>query len=165
MIAVVDTIPRVTLREITARTVRAVTDLAVSQSQRKFVAGNAVSLAQALFAAEAWYRAIYLDEDLAGFVMLYDESLRTPPPDSPQVGVWRFMVDARFQGRGVGRAAMRQVVEHVRAKQLFRSLEVSYVPGAGSPELFYLGLGFRHTGRVDEGEVVLEMLLSEASDE
>lgn len=150
----------VTLREITAHTVRAVTDLAVSPPQRRFVASNAVSLAQALFATEAWYRAIYVGEDLAGFVMLYDESLRTPPPDNAQVGVWRFMVDARFQGRGVGRTAMQQIVEHVRAKHRFRSLEVSYVPGAGCPEQFYLGLGFRHTGRVDEGEVVLELLLS-----
>jgi len=155
----------VTLREITADTVRAVTDLAVSQAQRKFVASNAVSLAQALFAVEAWYRAIYVDEEPAGFVMLYDESLRMPPPVNPQVGVWRFMIDTRFQGRGVGRAGMRQVIEHVRAKDLFRSLELSFVPGDGCPEPFYLGLGFRHTGRVDQGEVVLEMPLGASSGE
>ena len=34
---------------------------------------------------------------------------------------------------------------------------LSYVPGDGCPEPFYLSLGFRHTGRVDEGEVVLEL--------
>ena len=157
----VDPAPRVTLREITADTVRAVTNLAVSEPQRRFVASNAVSLAQALFAAEAWYRAIYAGEELAGFVMLHDESMSTSPNDNPQIGVWRFMIDARFQGRGIGRDAMRQVIEHVRAKHLFRSLEVSFVPGAGCPEQFYLGLGFRHTGRVDEGEVVLEMPLAE----
>ena len=33
------------------------------------------------------------------------------------------------------------------------------VPGPGSPEAFYLDLGFRHTGRLDEGEVVLELPL------
>lgn len=165
LISVVAPAPCVTLREITADTVRAVTDLTVTEPQRRFVASNAISLAQALFAAEAWYRAIHVGEDLAGFVMLYDESLRSPPPDNPQVGVWRLMVDARFQGQGVGRAAMRQVVEHVRAKHLFQSLEVSFVPGAGCPEQFYLGLGFRHTGRVDGGEVVLEMLLGPSSED
>ncbi len=72
----------VTLREITADTVRAVTDLAVAESQRGFVAPNAVSLAQALFAPAAWYRAIYADEALAGFVMLEDQSQLTPPPDA-----------------------------------------------------------------------------------
>ncbi len=54
---------RVTLREITAETVRAVINLSVTEHQKRFVASNAVSLAQALFAPEAWYRAIYLDEE------------------------------------------------------------------------------------------------------
>ena len=155
---------QVSLREITADTVRAVTDLAVGEPQKGFVAANAVSLAQALFAPEAWYRAIYAGNELAGFVMLYDESLRPQPPAEPAVGVWRLMVDARFQRRGIGRAAMRQVVRHVRSKAVFKALEVSYVPGPGSPEPFYLDLGFVHTGRVDEGEVVLELALAPLAD-
>lgn len=150
----------VTLREITAETVRAVTELSVADSQKGFVAPNAVSLAQALFAPEAWYRAIYCGEELAGFVMLEDESLLSPPPSQPEVGVWRFMIDAKFQGRGIGRTALLQVIEHVRSKRLFNKLQLSYVPGAGCPEPFYLSLGFRHTGRVDENEVVLELPLA-----
>jgi diamine N-acetyltransferase len=149
----------VTLREITAETVIAVIRLSVSEAQKGFVAPNAVSLAQALFAPEAWYRAIYCGDEPAGFVMLEDESLLQPPPAPPAIGVWRFMVDARFQGRGVGRAAMQQVIAHVRAKGLFERLELSYVPGPGCPEPFYLALGFVHTGRMDEGEVVLELPL------
>jgi len=152
----------VSLREITADTVRAIVGLAVAESQKGFVAPNAVSLAQALFAPEAWYCAIYVGEEPAGFVMLEDESLCAPPPESPSIGVWRFMVDARFQGRGVGRAALLKVIEHVRAKAIFDTLELSYVPGPGCPEPFYLGRGFRHTGRVDDGEVVLELPLSGA---
>jgi diamine N-acetyltransferase len=149
----------VSLREITAETVIPVIRLAVAESQKRLVAPNAVSLAQALFAPEAWYRAIYVGEALAGFVMLEDESLRSPPPENPKVGVWRLMIDARFQGQGVGRAAVQQVIDHVRAKGVFAALELSFVPGPGSPEAFYLGLGFRHTGRVDEGEVVLALPL------
>ena len=150
---------KVALREITAETVIAVTRLAVTDSQKGFVAPNAVSLAQALFAPEAWYRAIHVGGELAGFVMLEDESLRLPPPGQPKVGVWRFMIDARFQGRGIGRAALTQVIDHVRSKAVFSALELSYVPGPGCPEPFYLGLGFRHTGRVDGKEVVLELPL------
>lgn len=153
----------VTLREITADTVIPVIKLAVAESQKGFVAPNAVSLAQALFSPEAWYRAIYAGDAPAGFVMLADESLKSPPPERPGIGVWRFMVDARFQGRGIGRAAMRQVIDHVRAKGRFEVLELSFVPGPGSPEPFYLSLGFRHTGRVDDGEVVLELPLQSPS--
>lgn len=152
---------RVTLREISEDTVVRVIELSVAERQRGFVAPNAVSLAQALFSDAAWYRAIYLGDEPAGFVMLHDETLREQAPqapEAPEIGVWRFMVDERFQGRGVGRAAMRLVIEHVRAKGV-RTLELSYVPGEGSPEPFYLGLGFRHTGRMEGDEVVLELQL------
>lgn len=150
---------RVTLREISEDTVVSIVKLSVTESQRNFVAPNAVSLAQALFSDSAWYRAIYLDDEPAGFVMLHDDTLCTPPPETPEIGVWRFMVDERFQGRGIGRAAMGLVIEHVRAKGACRTLELSYVPGEGSPEPFYLGLGFRHTGEMDDDEVVLELSL------
>ena len=154
----------VTLREITAETVLPIVSLSVAESQKGFVASNAVSLAQALFAPEAWYRAVYFGEEPAGFVMLEDESLRSPCPAQPKVGVWRLMIDQRFQGRGIGRAALRQVIDHVRAKGLFASLELSYVPGPGCPEPFYLALGFRHTGRLDGVEVVLELPLNDGVD-
>ncbi|MGE0592673.1 MAG: GNAT family N-acetyltransferase [Vicinamibacterales bacterium] len=149
---------RVTLREITAGTVRAVTALAVTDYQNRFVAPNAVSLAQALFAPEAWYRAIYLDEEPVGFVMLADDSLLDPPRQNPAVGVWRFMVDARHQHKGIGRAALLLVIEHARRKG-FKKLALSYVPGEGGPEHLYLSLGFRPTGEFDEGEVVMELAL------
>lgn len=151
------------LREITAETVRQVTRLAVRDDQRHLVATNAESLAEALFAQEAWYRVICFGEEMVGFVMLYDESLRSPPPQAPQVGVWRFMIDARFQGKGLGRGALLKVIEHVRSKQLFSKLELSYVPGPQSPEAFYLSLGFRPNGRVEGSEIVLELPLGESA--
>ena len=149
----------VSLREINADTVRQITSLSVSRAQERFVASNAVSLSQALFSPEAWHRAIYADGVPAGFVMLYDESLRTVPPPHPEAALWRFMVDHRFQRQGVGTAALEQLVAHVRGKGLFSTLLVSYVPAPGSPEQFYLRAGFRHTGRLEEGEIVLELPL------
>ena len=153
----------VSLRPITADTVRQVTNLSVGESQKHFVASNAVSLAQALFSPEAWYRAIYLGEDPVGFVMLEDESLRSPPPEVPKVGVWRFMIDAKFQGRGIGKVALLHVIDHVRRTGLFETLQLSYVPGPGCPEPFYLSLGFHHTGKVEGNEVVLECTLPKSA--
>ena len=69
----------VSLREITAETVRMITALSVAEHQRHLVAPNAVSLAEALFAPAAWYRAIYLDEEPAGFVMLEDNHFSRHP--------------------------------------------------------------------------------------
>jgi len=150
----------VSLREITAETVCQITSLSVGQDQQRFVASNAISLAQALFSEEAWYRAIYAGECPAGFVMLYDESLRATPPPEPQVVLWRFMIDTNFQGQGIGAAALQHVIAHVRSKDLFSSLVTSYIPGPGCPEQFYLRAGFLHTGKVDDGERVLALALS-----
>jgi diamine N-acetyltransferase len=145
----------VSLREITADTVRAVTRLAVRPDQERFVASNAVSLAQALFSDEAWYRAVYADDELVGFVMLADETLKASPPDAPTLGLWRLMIDARHQRRGIGREVIRLVLEHARTRPGVRSLCTSYVPGDGTPGPFYRSLGFEPTGEVDDGEIVL----------
>jgi len=61
----------VTLREITEETVLSIIRLKVSKEQEGFVATNAVSLAQAHFSKNAWFRAIYADDTPVGFVMLY----------------------------------------------------------------------------------------------
>jgi diamine N-acetyltransferase len=151
---------QVTLREITSETVRAVINLAVAEGQHVFIAPNSVSLAEALFSSDAWYRAIYDADEIVGFVMLYDESLRPDPPPMPELWVWRLMVDAKCQGRGVGRATMELIIEHARNKGTATLLQVSYVPASGSPENFYLKLGFRHTGRIQDGELVLELPLA-----
>ncbi len=79
--------PTVTLREITSDTVHKVCLLKVRPDQEQFVASNAFSLAEALFAPEAWYRAVYKDELTVGFVMLWDDTLSKSPPVKPEVQV------------------------------------------------------------------------------
>jgi diamine N-acetyltransferase len=145
----------ITLREITADTVRAVTKLSVHPDQQSFVATNAVSLAQALFSDAAWYRAIYADAELVGFVMLSDETLQANPPAEPTIGLWRLMIDVRHQRKGIGRKVIGLILEYYSSRPVTRPLYTSYVPAPGGPGPFYLGLGFVPTGEVDEGEVVL----------
>jgi len=147
----------VDLREITADTVRAVMLLQVAPSQRGFVAPNAVSIAQAMYAPLGWFRAIYADDVPVGFALLsLDEA-------KPEYYLWRFMVDARFQGLGYGRAAIRLIADHVRALPGATALMVSWVPAPGGPEPFYLGLGFEATGEVHDGEVVGRLDLARAA--
>ncbi|MFG5408392.1 cupin domain-containing protein [Piscinibacter sakaiensis] len=132
----------VVLREIDASTVRTITDeLQLAPHQVDYVASNAVSLAQALFHPEAWYRAIVADGVPVGFVMLADETLLTPEarraawdaagepmPEQPRLSLWRFMID---------------------------HLQASCVPGPASPQPFYEALGFVPTGVIEDGEVGL----------
>jgi diamine N-acetyltransferase len=141
------------LHEVTAETVRAVCLLHVAPAQRGFVAPNAVSFAEAMFEPKAWFRAVVADDIPVGFVMLSVDTVE------PEYYLWRFMIDQRYQGRGYGRAAVQQVIEHVRTLPNAAELLVSWVPEAGGPEPFYRGLGFEPTGEVDEGEVVARLRL------
>jgi diamine N-acetyltransferase len=153
----------VTLREVTAGTVRSIVALDVAPGQRGLVAPNAVSIAQAYFEPAAWFRAIHADDTPVGFVMLYDPT-RTPAPEAGRdvALLWRFMIDHRHQGRGHGRAALGQVIEHVRTLPGVTRLRTSYVDAQGNASPLYLRAGFRATGEIDDGEVVMELRLRES---
>jgi diamine N-acetyltransferase len=143
----------VTLREITAETVRAICELRVREDQQRFVAPNAVSIAQAHFAPEAWFRAIYAGDTPVGFAMISDK------PEVPEYFLWRFMIDQRWQHLGYGRRAIDLLVTHVRTRPGATAFLTSVVPGEGSPQPFYEKLGFAPTGEIDGGEVVLRLEL------
>ena len=143
----------VSLREITQETVNSILNLRVTKEQEQFVASNAVSIAQAHFSEDAWFRAIYADETPVGFLMLSDQ------PDKGEYYLWRFMVDAEHQGKGYGRRALELLIEHVKTRPNAKELFLSHVPGPGSPEGFYHELGFEHTGEQAGEELVMKLTL------
>ena len=143
----------VSLREITQETVNSILNLRVTEKQERFVASNAVSIAQAHFSEDAWFRAIYADETPVGFLMLSDQ------PDKGEYFLWRFMVDAQHQGKGYGRRALELLINHVKTRPNAEELFLSHVPGAGSPEDFYRKLGFEHTGEKTGEELVMKLTL------
>jgi len=148
----------ITLREITSDNVRAVCALEVEEAQEGNVAANAISLAEAyVHHEEAWPRAVYADEELVGFVMVYDPST-VEEPDEPDFFLWRLMVDRRAQHRGYGRAAVELAIEHARARGAERIL-VSHVRQSTTLGRFYASFGFAYTGREDGGELYMALAL------
>ena len=139
-----------TLEVVTRESLAAVLALEVTESQRGLVASNAESIAQARdWPDVAWFRAVCRDGQPVGFVML-----ALAEGESPYV--WRFMIGAEHQGRGLGRTAMELVIEAVRVERPDASeLLTSHVPGAGGPGAFYQKLGFDYTGAVHEGEQMM----------
>jgi diamine N-acetyltransferase len=138
--------PTVSLREITKDTVGDILGLDVAEHQKEFVAPNSVSIAQAHFQPKAWFRAVYADDDPVGFVQVFIDT------EKPEYFLWRYMIAADHQGKGYGRAALEQVIEHIRGQPDATELLTSYVPGEGSPGDFYHLLGFVDSGEVDHGE-------------
>jgi diamine N-acetyltransferase len=143
----------VSLREVTAETVRQVCKLSdtLPEAQQKMVAPNAVSIAQAHFSDKAWFRAVYADEVLVGFVMLYDD------PEEHEYYLWRLMIAGPYQGLGYGKRALELLIEYVRTRPGAEALYTSYVPAEGGPQGFYRKLGFEPTGEVDGGELVAKL--------
>jgi diamine N-acetyltransferase len=146
----------VTFQEITADTVRAIIKLSdtLSPVQQTMVATNATSIAQAHFSKNAWFRAIYAGETPVGFIMLYDE------PEKPTYFLWRLMVAGPYQGLGFGEKAIQLLIDYVKTQPNAKELLVSCGQGEGSPEGFYVKLGFTRNGDTDgDGEVVLRLPL------
>ena len=151
---------RVELREITAETVRAICRLEVLDEQRAYVAPVAVSIAQAHFEPSAVFRAVYADDQPVGFILWRDGDLRET------AYLWRFMIDKSQQRRGYGHAALRLVIDDVRRRHpALKRFLASTVPGPHTPRPFYESLGFVFTGEVDDGEEVLELLLTPTAPE
>lgn len=152
---VLDCTAQVSLREITAETVRQICKLSdtLSPAQQRMVAPNGQSIAQAHFEPKAWFRAIYADETPVGFIMLYDD------PDEPEYFLWRFMLAGPYQRLGFGRQAIALLLDYIRTRPGARELLTSCGEGEGSPEGFYARLGFQRTGEMLDDEVVLVLPL------
>ena len=97
------------LQEVTRETLRAICKLDAGEGATQ-VAPNALSIAEASFHAEAWFRAIYDDETPVGFVMLYDPTL-SEQPEEPHFFLWRLMIDRAHQSKGFGHAAVKLLID------------------------------------------------------
>lgn len=142
----------VSLREVNKDNLGEILRLKVKSEQEKFVASNAISIAQAHFEPKAWFRAIYADETPVGFMMLYDD------PETSDYFLWRFMIDSRYQGMHFGEKAIKLLIDYVRSLPGATELMVSYVPEDGSPEPFYTRMGFVHTGEIHDDEKVMKLV-------
>jgi diamine N-acetyltransferase len=141
----------VSLREITEDTVRDILKLKVATDQEDLVANNAVSIAQAYFAKDAVFRAVYADETPVGFIMWSDQS------EKNRYYLWRMMVDENYQRFGFGRVAVEWLIDYSRNKPDINELIVSAVPADNGPIPFYERLGFEATGEVHNGEHVFRL--------
>lgn len=157
---------RLTLEVITGETLPAILRLAVSPRQEAYVATNAVSIAEAHFEPGAWFRAICYAGVPVGFIMLFDPTkpgaVPTDPVEQTDMVLWRLMIDQGSQRRGFGRMTLDAVRRQIPTMGHFTRLLSSFIPGPESPEPFYLGYGFKKTGRTwDRGtevEIALDLV-------
>ena len=151
---------KISLRKVTEENFIKVIKLSNSLTdyQKNCVASNSISLAEAYVnKKEAWPRAIYLDNEPIGFIMLalFDDDI--PKEDLPAYYIWRFMVSKDHQKKGYGTLAL-DIIKEKCIKDKVKSLYVSCEMDGEQPYNFYIKYGFIDTG-INDGEQILKMYL------
>lgn len=141
----------VTLRPVTRDNFEAVADLQLHPHQRAWLASNSYSIAQASFYPNFHTRAIYLDDEVIGFMMFVE--LDGVDDEPGEYSIWRFMVDCRHQGKGYGRRALQTLLDEIRRDAAACKVWISYLSGNAVASAFYASFGFVETDLNDEGEM------------
>ncbi len=147
------------VRPVDAGNADALMALDVAPGQRACVASVARSLAEAAYQPAGRPLGLYRGDVPVGFLLLYDARLDKDKP-AEQLYVWRLMIDSRYQRVGLGRLAMRWVLDEARRLGL-REVGLSHamLPGHAGP--FYQKLGFDYTGKIVAGQHKMLLKLGE----
>ena len=113
--------------------------LSVREDQKKFVAPNAVSLAQLNFLENFHAKGIYQEDEMVGFTLYgIDE-------DDNEYWIYRMMIDQKHQGKGYGKEAVKLVIEDIRnmKEDRHQTITLSYEPTNEHAKLIYEKMGFQ----------------------
>lgn len=139
--------PRVDVRDVDADTWRDVAALSVEPEQRSFVAEPAYYLALCCYSI--WHPlAVSVDGTVVGFMMWAIDD------DDGSCWLGGILVDQAQQGKGFGRAAVREALSLLSDRTGASEFALSYQPSNERARALYLSMGFVETGEVADDEVV-----------
>jgi len=162
------------LRKIDHDNWHAVIKLKLNPEQENWVAPNIYSLAEAYVDQMCSDKppmpfAIYNGDELVGFAMMEycdieddeDEPLWVRFKDKAIYNFFRFMIDAKHQGKGYGRQAFGKVLDFLKTQPqgAVDAISISYMPDNDVARKIYAGFGFVETGDFVDGEVVARLAL------
>ncbi len=142
----------VTLHPINRDNWREVAKLKVNESQREFVAEPSYYLALCSY-GEDWHPlAIYLGEQVIGFLMW--------AVDSTDGSCWLggILIDQGYQRRGYGRKAIQAAIAMLAEEGGYQYFALSYSPDNPAKHLYH-SLGFIETDEWEDDEVVARLSL------
>ena len=140
---------RVTLRPVDDDNWRAVADVAPHDDQRAFVAALAARYLLLTERSDVWNSlAVYADETVVGHVMWGVD-------DDGSRWIGGMVIDAAEQGRGLGRATVRTLVDWLA--EAGEPIRLSYHPENKPAAALYTSLGFHPTGAMEDDELVAEL--------
>ena len=116
----------------------------------KHVAPNVYSIAEAQFLPGSKSCCIYHGDEIVGYTLYnlsYAAALRL------RLWVSRLMITEPQRGKGYARAAMQQIIAEARQQDCVE-VGLSTEPENFKAIRLYESLGFRATGKIDDGEMV-----------
>lgn len=115
--------------------------LEVAEEQKQYMEPNAVSIAQSKFEPALKPFAIYAGENIVGFLMY-----NSVPEELDAYWIYRIMVDKRFQGKGIGKAASNLMMDEMATSLNTEKIAVGYHPENRDAHHLYGSLGFLDNG-------------------
>lgn len=115
--------------------------LEVSPEQEKYIVSNAVSIAQSKFEPTLKPYAIYFEEKIVGFMMY-----NSVQEELDGYWIYRIMVDNKFQGKGIGKAATILMISEIAKLPNAKKIVVGYHPDNLGAHHLYSSLGFKDNG-------------------
>lgn len=142
--------------------VRPLIEIRVRPDQQNLVSDNAKTLAQAAYEPGSYVWGLWDAETLVGLMAMIHpreypwDTVTRPEPgnDTTAAYLWRLLIGAEFQGKGYGSAALADAFAQARAWGCaLLTAHVSETPNSNLG--FYESFGFRRTGEVEDGELVI----------
>lgn len=128
-----------------------VMSLQLAPDQIDFVASNAESLDEAMSDSDARPRVVMAGDRVVGFLM-YEA-----PQDDDEARIYRFMIDRTWQGRGYGKAALREVLDEIGKLGHIRQVSICYEPHNEAARQLYSAAGFVEQGLDEDGEMIADL--------
>ena len=152
----------ISFQKITYENVDDIVALSVRDDQKTFVASNSGSLIDAYVAismgATALPFGIYDDETLVGFIMFGYGRLDEDDPEicDDNYCLWRFMIDQRYQAKGLGKQALAEALAYLKTAPVGvgKGCWLSYEPENTVARDLYRQFGFVENGEMCDDEVV-----------
>jgi diamine N-acetyltransferase len=138
------------LEEINKENYNRVVRLEVKEEQKEVIATNLEPLAQAYACRDiAMAFAVCDDEKVVGFILLQADK------KDCFYYIWRIMIGKEFQGKGFGEKALLLAVE-VLINKGAKVIHMSHQTNNYAPSKLYQKIGFKYTGEIEDGEVLME---------
>lgn len=137
-----------TIRPVTEQNREEILSLKVKHGQEHFIETTAQCLTEADKLSVWRPVGIYDKETLIGFAM-YGLFLEYPP--NGRVWLDRLLIDAPFQGKGYGKAALQLLIERLWEEYHYPEIYLSLFAGNDAAEHLYHSFGFEYIGEKDTG--------------